>query len=609
MHEGRFITARDIIFGPEYIAGAEPIAEALDEFYAAISARIDAEVEQALANAAILELMMQIMAVLMPVIGIGAFAVILRSIKPINGLMALVSDVFRGSLNINIDRSRVTKDEIGVLTLDIYNLVELIKRMTDDLQKFTRIANEEGDLEYRIDSSKYDGTYREMIDSVNKFIDGFVSDMMRVLSLLDEVGSGDFSAQIPAMPGKKVILNHKFDALMKNLKDVSSNIDTLAQDAAQGKLDGRVDSSRFQGDWKKSLDSLNDLMSAVSEPLSEIENSVREMSKGNFVKMQGNYKGSFDVVKKATNSAVEVMLFYIKEISDVLDSMSQRDLTVMPKGMYTSSYAPIKEALIKILDSLNNSMLETESASAQVLAGAEQISGSAMHLAEGSQRQSSSVQELTSVITMINDQTRSNAERANEADELSQKSNERAKKGNNEMKGMVSSMQGIKESSDSIFKIIKGIEDIAFQTNLLALNAAVEAARAGEYGKGFAVVADEVRSLASRSQSAAKETTGQIEDSIGRVNDGMSAAQDTSGSLFTIVEDVQSVSDLIKQITILSKDQTEAISQIYLGINEISGVVQDISATREQCASASQQLNSQAENLRQMISFFKLRTQ
>jgi methyl-accepting chemotaxis protein len=296
----------------------------------------------------------------------------------------------------------------------------------------------------------------------------------------------------------------------------------------------------------------------------------------------------------------------MKEISDCLVAISNGDLTRSISMNIEGDYKEIKQSVNNITKNLHKTMSEISSASERVLSGTRQISSSAVDLANGAHDQASAVEQLNATIDMISQQTKQNAENAVEASGLSDKSTKNASEGNEAMKQMLVAMTQIKESSGNISKIIKVIQDIAFQTNLLALNAAVEAARAGEHGRGFSVVAEEVRNLAGRSQKAAIETTGLIEDSINRVDAGANIAESTSASLDTIVRNAGEVLEIINNISISSAEQAESIGQVSNGLVQISTVVQSNSAVSEETADASQELASQAELLKQLVGFFKL---
>ncbi|MEF2145340.1 MAG: HAMP domain-containing methyl-accepting chemotaxis protein [Desulfovibrionaceae bacterium] len=255
-------------------------------------------------------------------------------------------------------------------------------------------------------------------------------------------------------------------------------------------------------------------------------------------------------------------------------------------------------------EKLNVLLREIESASEVLLSGVQGISSSSSALAQGATQQAASLEETTSSLNEIGGQTKQNATNAAHASTLSADAQTAAVDGSKEMDRMTKAMGEISESSQSIAKIIKVIDEIAFQTNLLALNAAVEAARAGRHGKGFAVVAEEVRNLASRSAKAAQETARLIEDSLEKVRMGDSIANDTAASFKDIVERIVESTQLVQEIADASQHQAGALSEINTALNQVSDVVQGTTAHAEEIDSSIQLMGAEAHKLEKLMRDF-----
>ena len=64
--------------------------------------------------------------------------------------------------------------------------------------------------------------------------------------------------------------------------------------------------------------------------------------------------------------------------------------------------------------------------------------------------------------------------------------------------------------------------------------------------------------------------------------------------------------EIVNDISVASQSQAEAIQEISIGLAQVSDVVQSNSAFSEEAAAAAQELNSQAEILQRLVTFFKL---
>lgn len=344
----------------------------------------------------------------------------------------------------------------------------------------------------------------------------------------------------------------------------------------------------------------------ITDVAERLEEGDLGLASGREVKASTHSNDEIGELGRIFEGTIRRLKGYIGEISSVLGSIADSDLTQGTVQDYMGDFQSIKKSLDSILKALNSTMGQIVTSAGQVSTGSSQVASSAQALAQGATEQASAVQEISATIADISEGARQTSEAVAEVGNFVEQAGAQLGISVDYVKELNEAMKNISGSSKEISTIIATIESIAFQINILALNAAVEAARAGEAGKGFAVVAGEVRSLASKSDEAAKATKKLIVDSIAAITEGGRVVDKVTESLDLTGQLAGNVTTKMSFVVEAVERQHVAMAQVTEGVEQISIVVQTNSATSEQCAAASEELSSQAGLLRNLMNSFKL---
>lgn len=349
----------------------------------------------------------------------------------------------------------------------------------------------------------------------------------------------------------------------------------------------------------------------IGNPVKLCTDRLKLLSKGDLKSAlpEIHSKNETKILAEATKDIVSSLDIIIGDASYMLGEMAAGNFTAESKvrELYIGDFEGLDLAFRKLSDRLNITLKEIDATAKQVSFGSQQLAESAQGLAEGATDQAGAVEELQATITNVAEQVKDNTRDALVAHQKAQEVETEASVSNREMLEMTEAMTRISATSKEIESIIKDIEDIASQTNLLSLNAAIEAARAGEAGKGFSVVAEEIGKLADESANSVVTTRGLITASLREVATGTSIVERTAHSLGKVITGLQEIKTAANSVCTSSMTQADSMSQIELGIDQISGVVQNNSAAAEESSATSQELSAQATTLRDLVAKFKLK--
>jgi len=276
----------------------------------------------------------------------------------------------------------------------------------------------------------------------------------------------------------------------------------------------------------------------------------------------------------------------------VANQLAAGDLTARIEVNSKDETGMLLTAMKNMVEKLSQVIGEVRSSADSLSSASEEVSATAQSMSQASSEQAASVEETSASVEQMSASINQNTENAKVTNGMAESASKQANEGGVAVKDTVTAMKSIADK-------IGIIDDIAYQTNLLALNAAIEAARAGEHGKGFAVVAAEVRKLAERSQVAAQE--------IGEVAKGSVSLAERAGKLLDeIVPAIGKTSDLVQEIAAASEEQTSGVAQINTAMGQLNQITQQNASSSEELAATAEEMSGQAEQLQQLVGFFKV---
>ena len=321
----------------------------------------------------------------------------------LEGINQLI-DAFVGPINVTAEYvDRISKGDIPEKITDEYpgdfneiknNLNQCIDAVNGLVAETTMLtkAAVEGRLGVYGDASKFSGDYARIVEGVNTALDAVIGPLNVAADYVDRISKGDIpdkitdeyrgdfneiennlNAMIGALKAKTEaaeqiaqgnlaieapvasevdILGNAMVTMKDSISRLMADVNWLVGMMLDGKLDARVDATRFGGEYGKLVVGINQTLDAVIGPLNVAAEYVDRISEGDIPeKITDEYKGDFNEIKNNLNQCIGAINALVDDAKMLAETAAGGQLDIRADASkHQGDYARVIEGINQALD-------------------------------------------------------------------------------------------------------------------------------------------------------------------------------------------------------------------------------------------------------------------
>jgi len=255
-----------------------------------------------------------------------------------------------------VDGRLDTRGNPGNFEGDFAKIVEGINNTLDAVIGPLNVAAEyidriaKGDIPAQI-VEEYQGDFNEIKNNLNALIDN----LHMLTNAANAIANGDMSIQVSTRSENDALVM-AFQHMIETIHSLIGEMNLLSEAAIAGKLDTRGDIQKFQGDFARIVQGVNNTLDAITGPLNMAAEYVDRISRGDIPEpITDDYNGDFNEIKNNLNQCIEAITGLVTEMGMLTDRAVKGELDSRgDTEKFEGDFARIVQGVNSTLDAIIN---------------------------------------------------------------------------------------------------------------------------------------------------------------------------------------------------------------------------------------------------------------